>query len=168
MKDNSLHPECVCHCCLPPDLSARNSCDHLQWRADGSAAKAAGDVCSTSMDRQRERHDFHRFVGHIWQMRSSSHSTACWCGSGAICGHSRFCASCAEPHQHRVYGQWLPDMSHPQYQWCCVCTHDCSFTLRVDSDGFVTARIRIRRTDCLAWFPILTVFNVGLFHIVLH
>jgi len=53
----------VCDCCLPP--TSRLVCGHLQWHADGSAATAAGDVRSTSMDRHREHHDFHRLVGHV-------------------------------------------------------------------------------------------------------
>jgi len=40
----------IAACRRYPDWSARDSCDHLQLHADGWAATAAGDVCSTSMD----------------------------------------------------------------------------------------------------------------------
>ena len=38
--------------------------------------------------------------------------------------------------------------AEPSYVWCCVFTHDCVELLHwVNSDVFVNARIRIRRTD---------------------
>ena len=110
---------------------------------------------------QRQWIDFHRLLGHVWQMWSLSHSTTCWCDSADM-RHSCFCASCANTVASMDSG-------------CPICrtsvyTHGAACIVEllhwVDSDGFLTARIRIRRTEQRSCFPTVTVFNV--FHIVLH
>ena len=143
---HSLHPRsAVAACCRHPNWSVSDSCDHLQWHADGSAATAAGDVRSTSMDQHRKLHDFHRLVGHVWQMWSLSASTVAL----EPCGHSRLCASCALRRYCCIRGQWLPDVP---FVWHKKVICYAVYHLRIDvlsfyNDSLVTARIHIRRTD---------------------
>ena len=130
-------------CCVPWSTA---SCTHSHCRYRITTMTNRTPLTTLPM-RNRERHDFHRLVGHVRQMRSLTASTSCRCGSAAMQSHNI---------------TRLKQTSNLSYAWChtgirgSVPVAHCRFTASMDS-------------GCpICWTPIRMVLRLYAYGFTLH